>query len=345
MFFQIWRFRLLIFYILLKQTCAPRINWDSCTFTKAKSGFFAFKYDKTEVVEGYPTRVWNMNNLEVSFECRKEHLAANPLPEFVKKQALEREKEEELKREALLKDSKKDSVSSRRLVVANQELSEEEKKRKEAEEEEEAFKNYKTGYRNFPDYVEEPVEEWKEAKQAFSDYTAFRPSLDPPSLSYSFQEYTSASLSNEPLHLGRKMDLSDCKKSKFSSTLWMYEPQNHETDLDTLSLDMSKIVSPLLHLIGMGNEHIRSFNAFLDASKRLRGSSNNTTESCSSLPPGIPVQIDIPIGYGFPLSARIRMHGIDRGKSWSDDKDDSFWSIPGPADGYRDGEVISGSAS
>lgn len=284
-----------------------------------------------------------MNNLEISFGCRKEHLTATPLPEYVKKIALELEKEEELKREAL-EDTKKDS--SRRFVVANQDHSEEEKKKKQEEEEDEAFKNYKTGYRNIPDYVEEPVEEWKEAKQAFSDYTAFRPSLDPPSpLLLSFQEYTSASLSNEPLHLGRKMDLSDSKTSKFSSTLWMYEPQNHQTDLDTLSLDISKIVSPLLHLVGMGNEHIRSFNAFLDASTRIRGSGSSTTDSCSSLPPGLPVQMEIPIGYGFPLSARIRVHGIDRGQGWREDKDESFWSIPGPKDGYRDGEVISGSAA
>ena len=275
-----------------------------------------------------------MEGLEVSFDSRKEHLSATPLPEYIKKQELENEMQGKIANENLEKKNNLNSGTSR-FVIANQDSN---NKDKEVEDLEEKFRNYKTGYRNIPDYEEEPVEEWKEAKQAFSDFTTFRPSLDRPSLSMSFEEYTSASLSNEPLHLGRCMDLSDCKKSSFSSTLWMYEPQNHATDLETLTFNVSKIVSPLLHLLGMRNEHIRSFNQFIDASKNLSGGNNG------SIPPGIPVQIDIPIGYGFPLSARIKFHGVEKGLRWNENHDESFWEVPGPKDGYREGEVIAGNS-
>ncbi|KAJ3305940.1 hypothetical protein HDV03_000782 [Kappamyces sp. JEL0829] len=294
----------------------PDLHWKEASLTRAKSGFFAFKYDKNEVIEGFPTRVWNLDSVKMAFPVRKEHLSAHPLPQYVldEQEAVRREKE------AKKKEKEKERLKAAppsRFVITNPDTdsdSEVENLTYSAQELEieEKIKNYKPGYRNIEDG---PDDEWAEARKIAQSYTAFRPTLNPPPKpAMSVQDFVSTDTS---VHLGRPLEITQDERV-FRATLWMYEPKGHETDLDTLPLHPSKL-APLMQMLGMGNEHIRSFNAFLS----------------QGLPDGFPVQVDIPIGM-LPLSARIRFQNIVK----ACDRDDSWFYIPGEQDGYRFGEII-----
>lgn len=249
---------------------------------------------------------------------RKEHLSANPLPGYIlkDKELNEAKAKQELKRkekEALKKNPKPLS----KFVVTNPESDPESEDEttytlKELEIQEK-IKNYKPGYRNISDVRDD---EWTEAKKAFDDYTAFRPSLDPPSRS-SLPTLDTFLAEDTNLHFGRHLEV-ESNDQVFNATLWMYESQGHASDLETLPLTPKRL-APLLDLLGMGNEHIRSFNAFID----------------QSLPPGFPVQVDIPIGM-LPLSARVKFQNITGVCDASDD----WFRIPSVADGFVAGEII-----
>lgn len=177
------------------------------------------------------------------------------------------------------------------------------------------IKNFKPGYRNISDEPKETV--WMEAQKAFDDFTAFRPSLEVVKQDLTFAQY---SCLEEKVHLGRPMEIENNVKS-FKATLWMYEPQGHESDLDTVPLDPKRLM-PLMDLLGVGNEHIRSLSTFFD----------------QKLPKGVPVQIDIHIGL-LPLSARIRFQAISRRCDVAED----WFRIPTADDGYRISEIITSS--
>jgi hypothetical protein len=185
-----------------------------------------------------------------------------------------------------------------------------------AEEEEERFKKYKAGYRNIEDFKDPDYESWRAAKTAFDLFKAHRDNLvPPPQPTLSFEEYFSG---DADLHLGRPMMIESNIKS-MSGKLWMYQPVGDpNVDLDVVPFRPDSIY-PLLSLIGMGNEHFRSLNDFLE----------------TTLPPGYPIQLEIPIGI-LPLSAVIKTRNISR----KCERELNWFHIPTTEDGYRLGEVV-----
>ncbi|KAJ3276372.1 Mitochondrial distribution and morphology protein 31, mitochondrial precursor [Terramyces sp. JEL0728] len=294
---------------------SPDFHWQSFNISRAKSGFL-FKYNRNENIEGYPTSVWNIDSFTVSFPTRTEHLSANPLPQFKiieNKLAAKKAAKEQKAKEAANKPKS-------RFVIANPDNSDSESDdntylKKEAEEEEQ-IRNYKAGYRNIQDGVDEDDEELKAAKRAFAELAAFRGSLDPPNpCQIALEDYLARS---DSIHLGRAYDL-DLKERTFSGKLWIYKPLGDpNTDLETVPINFS-ILSPILELVGLGNEHLRSFTNFID----------------QSMPEGFPIQIELPIGM-LPLSANIRFQNIKK----ACEQEKGWFDIPKVGGAYRAGEVV-----
>ncbi|KAI8807218.1 GPCR-chaperone-domain-containing protein [Cladochytrium replicatum] len=244
------------------------------------------------------------------------------------------------------------------------------------------------------------MDESADARKAFNDLQSFRPTLDPPPPpSTTYSEYFDPSFVDTSfLHLGRPMILRQHQR-KFRGTLWMYDvyaesaaiataattsseqfdstlspswsdapnftdplnnynplPPIQSTDFPISIADMM----PLLDLLGMSsNAHVRSLREFFNV----------------QLPPGFPVQFEIPIGM-LPISALTRVGNVKVGedvarafedenvktresvKGWREavapvklmggeaagtvvveDGVDLFY-VPGEKDGYRPGEVL-----
>ena len=264
-------------------------------------------------MDGFPSSVWNVDSFKVVFPIRKEHLEAKPLPQFKLNEIKRADKL--ARKQQKLKEAKNKPKS--RLVVVNPDTetsdSEYEAAKKMVDMK---IKNYKAGYRNFPDF-EDDDEQTKKARTAFEELALFRPSLDPPPKpSISAAEYK---LKNEPMHLGRPL-MIESNEHEFSGRLWMYEPTGDPlVDLETVPFKVETLY-PMLSLMGINNEHLRSLDNFMS----------------QTLPNGFPVQIEIPIGI-LPLSCMINFKNITR----SCDKGDDWFKLPS---GYRAGEVISASA-
>ncbi|KAJ3000081.1 Ankyrin repeat domain-containing protein 13C [Globomyces sp. JEL0801] len=298
---------------------APHVQWDYTNISRAKSGFLAFKYDKNEMIEQWPTSVWNVDEFRVQFKTRTEHLNANPLPKF----KIMEQKEQEKKAARELKKKQKAAKPKSRFVIANPDVSESDDDDQDAvftsaeKDEEEKIRNYKPGYRNIQDGDDDKdYKDWRMAKKAFEELAAFRPTLDPPPKPMtSFDEYANGTTD---LYLGRQMTVESIDRT-YSGKLWMYKPTGDpNTDLGTVPLKAS-VLFPLLELVGMGNEHIRSFNDF----------------TSQKLPEGFPVQLEIPIGM-LPLSAVVKFqHVLNKC-----DVEDNWFEIPDITDGYRVGEVL-----
>jgi len=291
---------------------SPNVDWRSFNFSRAKSGFFAFKYDKNEVVEGFPTRVWNLDAGRIDFSTRSEHLDTTPLPGYLLKK-----REAERKQKA--REEKKKAAKNRptpKFKVVNPETDSSEDNDESytlAELEiQEKIKNYKPGYRQISDLKED---EWAEARKAQEEFTAYRPSLDPPCRKIpALDDFLK---SEDDIHLGRPLKVETAPQT-VSATFWMYEPQNHESDLDTIGLSPSRFV-PLLDLLGVHNDHIRRFKSFMG----------------SDLPPGVPIMVEIPMGI-LPLSARVKFGQVRRDSTVTK----SWFAIPGKPQGYMVGEII-----
>jgi mRNA-degrading endonuclease RelE of RelBE toxin-antitoxin system len=263
------------------------------------------------VIEGFPTSVWNIGSIRIDSPERIEHLNVEPLPLFKISELKRKEKE-------LLKLQKSKAKQTSRFVIANPDNSSSEDEdstfQKQEKVEEEMIRNYKSGYRNFEDF--EDQSDWKEAKKAYNELLAFRPSLEPPKHhSFTFEDYFK---SDDPLHLGRNFDVVDSNR-EFSAKMWIYEPLGDpDTDLDVIPFRPDSLY-PLFGLLGAGNEHFRSFTDFLQV----------------KAPKGFPVQIEIPIGI-LPLSAKVKFQNIMR----KCEKGDGWFQIPTEDDGYRAGEVV-----
>jgi hypothetical protein len=282
------------------------------SITRAKSGIFGFRYNRNETIEGYPTSVWNVDSFDLQLPVRKEHLECSPLPEFKLAELREAEK----KREREKKRKEENEMPKSRFVVANPDTSGSDSDGLNAEEEEERFLNYKSGYRNIEDYKDPDYESWRSAKNAFDLFKAHRDSLEAPAAPImSFEDFESG---ESPLHLGRPMVIEKNNRS-MAGRLWMYQPVgDSNVDLDVVPFRPDSLY-PLLSLIGMGNEHFRALNDFLE----------------TTLPPGYPIQFEIPIGI-LPLSAVIKTRNIVR----KCDRSMDWFHIPTIEEGYLLGEVV-----
>jgi hypothetical protein len=260
------------------------------------------------MVEGYPTKVWTISDLGVLFTSRKEHLSVEPLPFHIQQEQRKLKKEQKRKE----KQEKKKVVTKFVIMNPDQSSDESDDDKTYSIEEleiEKKIQEYRPGYRHVSDLREDESEAWRQAQKTYDAFKAFRPSLNPPiTRQITYDEF----LKTESSHLGRPIEL-DVSESAYSATMWMYEPQGHETDLETISFNRD-LVGFLLDLFGVGNHHLVLFHSFLD---KLNG---------------FPVQMDIPMPMGF-LSARVIVSQVSR----SCLKDSSFFEIP---EAYREGDLV-----
>ncbi|KNC97966.1 uncharacterized protein SPPG_06954 [Spizellomyces punctatus DAOM BR117] len=299
-----------------KMVAAPEFDFSSFSLSRTQSGFWTFKVDRNERVGPWETHVWSVDALECVNKTRTEHLKANPLPPTKEDNPLPEGEEEE------------------------------------EEDEDEKIRKYEAGEWNEP-------EELAKAKKAFRELARFRPTLDPPPTpEVTYEQFFSQGQEKEYLHVGRPQILEKTSRN-YKATLWMYEggeetPMAEGAEKEIIEKDTAAAAAyssfptivqatptpppslqsdefpikvetlfPLLELIGMGtNEHIRSLKEFFGV----------------QLPPGFPVQIEIPIGL-LPLSAVITFQNI----STTYPIDQSMFAIPGKKEGYRMGEVVKGS--
>jgi hypothetical protein len=254
--------------------------------------------------------VWNVDSFRVLFPVRKEHLEATPLPQFKLNEIKKAEKA--AKKAAKKKEAELAKMSRLRIANPEQDQSSDSEDEGKKELEDKRIREYKAGYRNFPDF-EDDDQETKQAREAFAELAAFRPSLNPPPKpTLTVDDYFGQ---ESHVHLGRPM-LLESNEHTFSGRIWMYEPSGDPSvDLDTIPFHIETLF-PLFSLMGLHNEHMRYLNEFLD----------------QKLPPGFPVQVEIPIGI-LPLSCVISFRNIVRKCERSAD----FFAIPGD---YRSGEVI-----
>ncbi|KAI8805606.1 GPCR-chaperone-domain-containing protein [Cladochytrium replicatum] len=244
------------------------------------------------------------------------------------------------------------------------------------------------------------MDESADARKAFNDLQSFRPTLEPPPPpTTTYYDFFDPSLVDTSfLHLGRPMILRQTQR-KLRGTLWMYDvyaesaaiataataasehfdstlspswsdapnftdPLNHQNPLPPIqSTDFPISIAdmmPLLDLLGMSsNAHVRSLREFFNV----------------QLPPGFPVQFEIPIGV-LPISALTRVGNVKVGeevarafeeetaktresvKEWREavapvklmagevsgkivvENEVDLFYVPGEKDGYRSGEVL-----
>lgn len=258
------------------------IDFSSLSITRAQTGFWNFRYDRNEKIGEWDTSVWNVESLQVCSETRREHLSAYPLPS-----------------------EKLYSRQTPSLAVANPDESDESDLDAEIAE-------YKYGYRNIDEIGDQHQESIKTAQKAFRKLAKFRDSLHPPPLyPISFEEYKKG---NDPLHLGRPLELETQKKS-LKASLWMHD----SGDTIKFPIRISSLL-PLLELIGMGSQsHVKTLVEFFNV----------------QLPPGFPVQVEIPMDL-LPLSATITFANVDLLKDMKPD----LFCIPSLKDGFIEGNVI-----
>ncbi|KAI8820237.1 GPCR-chaperone-domain-containing protein [Fimicolochytrium jonesii] len=317
----------------------PEFDLSRFSLSRTKSGFWTFKIDRNERVGPWETSVWSVDAVECVTKTRTEHLEVHPLP-VVETEPEPKKEKEPPKASGSDTEAGSDEGDDRTATTTK-------------EEEDELIRKYETG--------EWTAEEGEiDAKKAIRKFAHFRPTLDPPPSDsvVSYDDFFAESKLDEFLHVGRPMKIEHGVK-KGSATLWMYNGapivhgasavaaqsvEDSEEAAATYSFFPTVVQAkptppisiqsdefplkvetlwPLLDLIGMGaDKNVGAFKEFLN----------------KNLPPGFPVQIEIPVGL-LPLSALVTFQNI----STTFPIEDKMFAIPGKKEGYRRGEVVSGS--
>lgn len=166
-----------------------------------------------------------------------------------------------------------------------------------------------------------PVDE--SSKKLEMEMKSFKASLPPPSPTTMTREQVfNDDLRDDYIHLGRPLK-EETTSRDVKATVWMYDGEN--STLPSVQSNEFPItlqsIKPLLELLGMGSHtHVSNLSEFFNA----------------RLPPGFPVQVEIPLGL-MPLSALVTFQNVLIGSKGF--KDDLF-RVPSRKDGYRPGEVI-----
>ncbi|KAI9093030.1 GPCR-chaperone-domain-containing protein [Phlyctochytrium arcticum] len=307
-----------------KMVTAPEFDFTSFSLSRSQTGFWTFKTDRNEQIGPWQTRVWSVDSLQCISKTRTEHLLATPLPP---------------------------------IPSLNPDFKEEDLPAPEAPDEDELIRQYDAGeWHGWKSVDQDP-----QPNRIMTYLTRFRPTLDPPPESDkpAFDVFFAPGEEKDYLHPGRALALETSSR-KYTATLWMYESSEEErtrllkegeaapsaatatqeneksggvgrasptSDLPSLQSEEFPIkietVLPLLELLGMGtNHHVQSLKEFFNI----------------QLPPGFPVQVEIPIGM-LPLSTLITFRNISSTLPIEAD----MFRIPTKKDGYRFGEVIKGS--
>ncbi|KAI9005208.1 GPCR-chaperone-domain-containing protein [Gaertneriomyces semiglobifer] len=318
-----------------KMLTTPDVDFTSIGLSRAQSGFWTFKVDRNERIGPWETSVWQIDTLAYTTKTRTEHLQANPPPPVV------------------IDKKSGDVIPNPALQDGEDQLSDED----------ERIKSYEPGLWTVQD------DEWK-AKRNFRRLTRYRGSLEVAEnelTNVSYEEFFSG---EGYCHVGRQV-VEERDEKIYKATLWMYDDDKQKANAvtqqdvtlednayppdpndaskggETMVYDPSSFSStilfpptpppslqspafplqmdtllPLLDLLGVSSPvHVRSLREFFKI----------------QLPPGFPVQIDIPVGM-LPVTARISFRNLSTKVQFPDD----LYKIPGKKEGYRVGEVIKG---
>lgn len=180
---------------------------------------------------------------------------------------------------------------------------------------------YKYGYRNVDEVPDPQEESRRSAQKAFQKLAKYRPSLDPPPLHpLSLKEFIMAR--TEGAHLGRAMDES-LEEQSWQCTVWMSTTAAESENTETVTRVVQSVLSSPLFLELFGCEALVE-----------------DKEVFKKLPPGVPVQIEIPLLASLVASVLVR--GVSPG--WfpppaSEEEEQKDWfSIPDVD--YREGVIL-----
>ncbi|KAJ3407286.1 hypothetical protein HDU80_009183 [Chytriomyces hyalinus] len=310
---------------------APEFDFSKIQVSQLQQGLI-FKSNRVEMVGPYETSVYSLKNLTYTQKTRDEHLSVHPLPLF------------QLSASSNTSIAASLRPSKPQLAVVNSD----DWASEDAPPQETIPISSVPADLNIPS--DKPLDQLK----------AYRPSLNPPPLqSVTWEDFCNPS---KKLALGRVHSVKESQK-QISATLWMYNPDDGKpAEPDSSSLlgwvakmavdaaigsttspgltsqqDASKPTSfpiklktllPLLDLMGMRNDHVRSLKDFLSV----------------KLPPGFPVKIEIPINV-LPLSAVVTFANVKVRGTQEDPAQflsDSLFVIPGKRMGYLKGDVVEG---
>ncbi|KAJ3160113.1 Ankyrin repeat domain-containing protein 13C [Geranomyces michiganensis] len=331
-----------------KMVTPPSFDFTSFAASRTQSGFWTFKVDRNERVGPWETCVWSVDALECTTRIRREHLLANPPPPVI---------EDDLKKKDELSDDDERSDQEQK----RKKKQEEDQAKEEEVDEDELIRRYDAGL--WSRELGDQVATREASKKAFRELAQFRPTLDPPQPpSITAEEFFSPDAAGTFLHVGRPI-VEESETKTYKATLWMYDEDSpitieafpqREPEESILKRDAAaaeaytyfptivqatptpppsirskdfplkiQTLLPLLELAGVGGgDHVAALREFLNV----------------QLPPGFPVQIEIPVGV-LPLTARLTFQNI----STTYPIDDGMFAIPGKKEGYRAGEVIDGS--
>ncbi|KAJ3167176.1 Ankyrin repeat domain-containing protein 13A [Geranomyces variabilis] len=327
-----------------KMVTPPSFDFSSFAASRTQSGFWSFKVDRNERVGPWETCVWSVDALECTTRIRREHLLANPPPPVI---------EDDLK--------KKDELSDDERTEGEQKKKKKKQEEEEEVDEDELIRRYDAGL--WSRETGDEVATREASKKAFRELAQFRPTLDPPTPPLvTAEEFFAPEHVDTFLHVGRPI-VEESETKSYKATLWMYdedspatiealpprEPKESILERDAAAAEAYtyfptivqatptpppsirskdfplkiQTLLPLLELAGVGGgDHVAALKEFLNV----------------QLPPGFPVQIEIPVGV-LPLTARLTFQNI----STTYPIDHNMFAIPGKKEGYRAGEVIDGS--
>ena len=229
-------------------------------FTRVKSGFWGWRSDKNEAVNGYACRVFDVKNLNLQTEKRVEHLTREEVEDIEAVQKVISAGEDELKRDI---EQRRDELQTS-LV----------------EEEAEAEEGHAEGAE-----ADAHADEGKEVEVIDEPPKVHRHSLPPPPPpSLSFDEYFRDNEAFAPFVLYNpatqkhpflpppllsRAHQTTVSTKRFSATVWM---------TDDFPLRTETIVA-ILDLVAPHQRHVEKVRNFLE----------------QRLPPGFPVKVKVPI--------------------------------------------------
>lgn len=296
--------------------------------TRLQTGFWPFKADRVDLVGEYKASAWTIENVELKWKQRIEHLTARVEAQEIAKSITQ------------ITDmfNPKQSLPTNTWVISNPDEGETPDSMSEDEdlcrilqqdispkvpEEDELCQILEEDSKSILD--KDSCKDLTFAQKMIKQLSQFAPSLAPPPSTRveDAANYFNTLKSENCIHLGRKM-IVESSKRQLKGTLWMYDEKlNNYSEFPSLqSPDFplkSQHLMPILELLGMTQKHIQPLTDFFQV----------------QLCPGFPIQMEIPLASSA-LNVLITFHNLNT----KDIIPDSLFEIPSRKQGYRPGEVI-----
>lgn len=225
-------------------------------FTRAKSGIWGWRKDRTDTIGNYEARVYSVNNLNLIIKKRREHLSKEDLQQ-------NRELLKQLKGNSASVNSSTEKLEDGSDDVEDKDKDKDQDKDEYEEKTAEDEKN-KTNTDGNKEATEDQDEDYlPEIKH--------RPSLPPPPpCTVTWEEYSAAAaaISERAPALGRPIVVKNTTKA-FSPTIWM---------CDDFPLSTDEVIK-LLEILAPTHKHLGKLKQFV----------------ATKLPSGFPIKVELPV--------------------------------------------------